>query len=67
MRTRTAVAIGAAAAALCGCLSIPENIRAELQAQPAAQNHFDPTGKAAAPASAPSSAPASAPAAPVAP
>lgn len=67
MRTRTAVAICAtAAAALCGCLSIPENIRAELQAQPAAQNHFDPTGKAATPAPA-SAAPASAPTAPVAP
>jgi starvation-inducible outer membrane lipoprotein len=65
MTTPSVLAL-ALATALCGCLSIPENIRAELQAQPTAQNHFDPTGKAAAPAPA-SAAPTSAPAAPVAP
>ena len=67
MTLRVALVTTLAAAALCGCLSIPENIRAELQAQPAAQNHFDPTGKAPAPASAPSAAPMAPSAAPVAP
>jgi starvation-inducible outer membrane lipoprotein len=58
---RLGVVVGMALA-LCGCLSIPENIRAELQAQPAAQNHFDPTGKATpAPASAAPSAASAAP------
>jgi hypothetical protein len=60
--------VAGVAAASGGCLSIPENIRAELQAQPAAQNHFDPTGKAApAPMSAPAPASAAPSAAPVAP